>query len=505
MRKIWVGVLLAGLLTGTAQASSGDGAVVRTEAGAVRGTVTSEHRTFQGIPFAAPPVGELRFRSPRPVTPWTDVRDATEPGSRCAQSAGAGTPSTTEDCLYLNVTTPRGTKTSSAKKPVMVWLHGGGNSYGTAADFDAHRLAVGADVVVVTTNYRLGAFGFLGYPGLAGSGTFGIEDQQAALRWVRRNATRFGGDPGNVTIFGESGGAFDVCAQVTSPLSAGLFHRAIAQSGSCSMTWPVHGVIHGSPAGSPWISLRDSQARGVDVATKLGCADVECLRRVPAEALTPHEANANPTAITYGGPALPLHPRQALAQGRFNRVPVLWGNTRDEGRLTAAFGPRPFTEETYRALLTEQFGADAGRIAAEYPSSAHGTPGLAWSAVLTDRVWACGQLADDRLLARRTATYGYEFADRGAPTGFFPFPQDVPGGAFHSSELAYLFDVAGFQAVFTPEQQRLADQMIRAWGRFAATGDPGWARFDGRNVQSLAPGAVRPVDLSEEHHCSFWN
>jgi para-nitrobenzyl esterase len=208
--------------------------------------------------------------------------------------------------------------------------------------------------------------------------------------------------------------------------------------------------------------------------------------------------------VVYGNRVLPQHPAKALADGSFHRVPVLSGNTRDEGRLAAKFSPYPFTEAQYQQFLTG-FGDRAPRIAAEYPSSKYGSPGLAWGAVLTDSVWACNQLADDRLLARRTPTYGFEFADRDAPTGFFgPFPADIPAGAFHSAEVAYLFDVAGFVADFTPAQQRLADEMIKAWGRFAAKGDPGWARFQGSNVQSLVPDASKQSDLAATHNCSFW-
>jgi para-nitrobenzyl esterase len=215
----WMRAVLAVTVVGVVAGSPGTaadgthsgGAIVRTDSGPVRGAVTPEYRTFQGIPFAAAPVGELRWRSPQPPQRWSHIRDATRPGNRCAQGAGAGTPSVHEDCLYLYVTTPRSTG-HGRLRPVMVWLHGGGSSYGTASEFGAHRLAVGGDVVVVTTNYRLGVFGFFGHRTLADSGGFGLEDQQAALRWVRHNAAAFGGDPGNVTLFGESGGAFDVCA-----------------------------------------------------------------------------------------------------------------------------------------------------------------------------------------------------------------------------------------------------------------------------------------------------
>jgi para-nitrobenzyl esterase len=503
-----VAVLLsAGTPAGADSRSTGDGEIVRTDSGPVRGTVSGEYRTFQGIPYAAPPVGDLRWRSPQPPRPWSQPRDATRPGNVCAQNPAGGYPTTDEDCLYLNVTTPRDTSRDRLR-PVMVWVHGAGNSYGSGGDYLAHRLAVRGDVVVVTFNYRLGVFGFLAHPA--------VPDQQAALRWVRRNARAFGGDPGAVTLFGESGGAFDVCGQLTSPGSRGLFHRALMQSGSCASTWPENGVVYGEPASSPWIPQADAVVAGVARAAAVGCADpataagLACLRRVPARELTAGPGRLTPVA--YGNRVLPQRPDRALVAGRFHRVPVISGTTRDEGRLAAAYSPPPFTEEQYQSLLVDAFGDRAARVAATYPSAAHGSPALAWGAVLTDRVWACPQLTDERQLARRTPVYAYEFADRQAPTGYFEFPPDLPPGAFHAADLAYVFDVAGFEAEFTPEQERLADQMIRYWTRFAATGDPNghgspsWERFRGAKAQSLAPGdgGIRPVNLDAEHKCRFW-
>jgi para-nitrobenzyl esterase len=192
-----------------------DPAVVRVEDGLVRGTVADDHRLFQGIPYAAPPVGERRWGSPRPAEPWDGVRDATEAGSPCAQGGDfiGDVPSAEEDCLYLNVTTPRSAGSDTDRQlPVMVWIHGGGFMWGSGGIYGAEKLATQGDVVVVTFNYRLGLFGFLAHPALDGgpaehlSGNLGIEDQQAALRWVRENAAAFGGDPDNVTLFGESAG-----------------------------------------------------------------------------------------------------------------------------------------------------------------------------------------------------------------------------------------------------------------------------------------------------------
>ncbi|MEU3646490.1 carboxylesterase family protein [Lentzea sp. NPDC034063] len=496
MRKRLSLLISAGLLLGlTGVAQAADTGLVRTDSGPVRGTVLADHQQYQGIPYAAPPVGELRWRSPQPVTPWTTPRDATQPGPACAQSAGAGSPSTNEDCLYLNVTTP----SRHGRKPVMVWIHGGGNSYLSGAGFGTNRLAVQGDVVVVTINYRLGFFGFFGHPDLPDSGAYGIEDQQAALKWVQRNAAAFGGDPRNVTVFGESGGAFDVCAHVTSPLSRGLFQKAIAQSGGCSTTWGANGVIHGKPASAPWISKSAAQTDAVALSAQLGCSDVACLRSLPASAFTAIDRGATP--VVTGNRVLPVNPVDALRSGRFNRVPLIWGNTRDEGRLTSATVPEPFD---YNGLLAQAYGAEkAVKIAAEYPVGESAR--LAYGTVLTDSVWACNQLADDRLLSRYTPTYGYEFADRTAPLGYFKdlFSETFPGGAPHTAELAYLFDIPMFD--LDPAQQRLAATLIRDWTTFARTGNPGWATYRTGNVQEYSLGRVGQVNGLTRHNCSFWN
>ena len=196
-------------------------------------------REYLGVPFAAPPVGSLRWAPPQPPAPWSGTHDATHPAKMCAQGTVAN-----EDCLYLNITVPRGPGKRSPK-PVMVWVHGGGLSVGAGSTYDPRRMATEGDVIVVTIDFRLNVFGFFAYEGLAGSGTFGFQDQQAALRWVERNIAAFGGDPHNVTLFGESGGGVGTCAQLTSPAAVGLFDKVIMQSGGCSTSWPRNGAYLG--------------------------------------------------------------------------------------------------------------------------------------------------------------------------------------------------------------------------------------------------------------------
>lgn len=522
-RTLFAAVLLSAFGLGPVAATpvaEAEGAIVATDAGPVQGLVFERYRLFQGIPFAAPPVGDLRWRSPQPVTPWAEPRDATAPGNRCAQAGDAfnGPASETEDCLYLNVTTPR-TASAGGLKPVMVWLHGGGFVGGAGSDIDASRLAVDGDVVVVTTNYRLGVFGFFGHPALEGSAGFGLEDQQAALRWVQRNAAAFGGDPANVTLIGQSGGGTSICAHLISPLAAGLFHRAILQSGGCLGDWPA-GVLPGVPALPAWHAAPEIAAIGAEAAAGIGCDDpataLACLRRLSVAEILP--ASIFFSRPAFGTPVMPADPAQELRDGRFHPLPVLSGHTRDEGTFWAAFQPQPITVDGYQALLAGAFGEQAARVAERYPVDAYATPGLAWSAVVGDRVWACPTLDGHRLFAARAPTFVYRFDDRAAPV-IFPQPPEIPFGAYHASELPYLFDKLGIgmaAAPLNPEQQELSDQMIRYWANFAATGDPNgvdlpaWPVFQPDAppwyVQRLTPGpaGMGPIDVAAEHQCDFW-
>lgn len=503
-----------------------DMTIVQTDLGSVRGTAHPAHRTFQGIPYAAPPVGELRWRSPQPPQPWTEPRDATRPGSPCPQPVGGITGSPgggAEDCLFLNVTTPNSAGPDRCK-PVMVWLHGTGDRSGS--DLDPQRVAIDGDVVFVTLNYRLGVFGNFGHAGLPGSGTFALEDQQAALRWVQRNVAAFGGDPGNVTVFGGSFGGFMACAQLTSPSAAGLFHRVIMLSGPCTISYPAGGSFPGVPEiPSIWRSPAELEALGAQAAATLGCGPdpasaLDCLRQVPAAELAGQSQLF--TQLGYGTPVLPQDPVEELRAGRFHRMPVLTSGTRDEMRFFVALGRdlagQPISPQQYPELLDEAFGPAAAQVVARYPLEAYPTPSLAWSAVLTDRVYAASTFAENRLLAAHTPTYAAEFADRDAPPLAFQFPPDFPGGAYHSSDALYLFGTPSEQeqAGFRPDQRRLSEQMVRYWTNFAHRGDPngpglpGWARFDNADpvpvVQSLAPGpdGIRPVDVIALHQLDLW-
>lgn len=501
-----------------------DPAVVVTRDGAVRGTVTADHRVFQGIPFAAPPVGNLRWRPPQPATPWTGVRDATAPASPCPQEPVAVLPgpsnragSLSEDCLYLNVWTPATHSTTA--RPVFVWFHGGSNVVGAGSDYDGSLLAA-RGIVVVTVNYRLGALGFLAHPALSAdspdraSGDYGLLDQQAALRWVRDNIGAFGGDPRQVTIGGESAGATDTCAHLVSPTARGLFVRAVQQSGSC---------VSGGASSPP--TLAEAQAAGQRFAASVGCAEpataAACLRAVPVSRLLDAEA-ASAWGPNLGPSVLPVAPAVAWAIGQANEVPVLNGSNHDEYRFFTSVnidftGAGPLTPATYAARVGEEFSGAAEAVLAEYPVSAYATPNLAYATLKTDQVFACRARADAILYGASEPVFAYEFDDPQAP----PFVDDpnLPQGAFHAAELAYLF--VGLPLT-SPQQRHLSEVMVGYWSRFIATGDPNghgqptWPRYrpaggpgsrGGRAdlVQRLTPQGASPTsDFAADHHCAFW-
>lgn len=500
-----------GATPGAAAAPTEDPLVVRLDSGLIRGAETAAARTFTGIRYAVPPVGELRWKYPRPVRPWDGVADATEPGNLCPQQ-GAFAEWAAEDCLFVDVTAPK--RHTGEPLPVMVWLHGGGYTRDGGSIYDAQRMASQGDVIVVTVNYRLGVFGYFGHPGLRGSGNFGFADQIAALRWTQRNAAAFGGDPGNVTLFGQSAGAMSACALLTSPASTGLFHKAILQSGSCMLDWGKGIMFPSSPAQEPYASRATVQDTGARLADRLGCAGadaVECLRRKPVDELVPHTQEfAN--HLAYHTPMLPLDPALALRIGLFHRVPVMSGTTRDEMRpfVGGVALNDPITEERFRELLRNSFADEADRVAARYPLSEYLSPAMAWAAITTDASWACDTLTGNRLLARHTPVYAYEFADRTAPNINGIEVPGLPMGAAHASDLPYLFDLGGTN-ILTPEQQALADTMVGYWTTFARTADPNgvetppWPRFDGGGaVLRLDQNAVAPAPYGADHHCDFW-
>jgi para-nitrobenzyl esterase len=422
----------------------------------------------------------------------------------------------------------------------MVWLHGGGFSGGTANTYDPRRLVLEGDVIVITVEFRVNIFGYFGYFGyseLKGSGVFGLQDQQAALRWIRRNIKAFGGDPNNVTLFGESGGAIATCAHLISPGSKGLFQKAILQSGAVTTSWPINtpSMKTTAPHGTFWRPLEEVEKGGANLAARLGCSErkgaagvLECLRALPMSKLLSDSQEFGTAA--YGGPTLPLYPPAALKEGRFSAVPVLSGYNRDECRGMASgmqlmAGGQPMSEEDYHTLLEDAFGDRRKEVEVRYPRSRYASAALAWSAIYTDRMFVFPQLEANRAMAQRALVFAYEFADPHAP-GLIPFLPGFPSGASHSGELAFLFDLSdnlpldittGKRIPLTDSQKALAHTMIRYWAQFARTGNPNrngvphWPRFQPNDakpqVQFLAPGpqGIGPrTDRAVAHQCEFW-
>ncbi|GAA4235070.1 carboxylesterase family protein [Actinomadura meridiana] len=497
-----------------------------TDKGPVRGTVGTNHREFLGIPYASPPV---RWGSPQPAKHWRSLRDATKPGNACAQNAGffGEKASDSEDCLYLNVTTPR-RATNNKRLPVMVWIHGSGFRNGSGALYRPQEMAVRGDVIVVTVNYRLGIFGFLDHPSLDGgpaknrSGNFGLEDQQAALRWVRGNAAAFGGDARNVTVFGESAGGVSTCSQLTSPGAKGLFQRAIVQSGPCTVeNWPDwDGTLE--PAGG-WLPRPRSKAerQGQTVAAKLGCPTpataATCLRALPRSKLL-KESEYGFAPVYGGGGVLPDSPKKALLKGKFAKVPVMYGMTRDEYRTFEAaqqlMGVPPLTDEKdYATRVRAYVGTEkAPKVLAQYPLRDYASPSEAWSALVTDATFARSVTDLGHSIAKRVPTYAYEFADAHAPWVKNVETPGFPTGAFHAAELQYQFDTDYFdERRLNTAQRHLAHQMMSYWTRFAHTGNPNgpdtptW-REGATTTQVLAPGkgGIRRINFAKEHKYTFW-
>ena len=410
--------------TVTATATPSDPLLVLTDKGPVRGVAGPGVRRFLGIPYAAPPVGERRWRSPVPPEAWTEVRDATEPAAFCPQvvpflNVSAGS----EDCLVVNVVTPDPPPPTPA--PVMVWIHGGAFNTNDGRQLiggtEGGVIASTSGAVVVTLNYRLGQLGFLAHPALSaedpghpGSGNFGIEDQIAALQWVQRNIAAFGGDPNDVTIFGESAGGWSVCILLASPAAGGLFQRAIVESGLCTQ---------------PLSDLTEAERQGQRFAELLGCSDapdvLACMRAAPADqviATLPSDPNVVFGKGEYGtwfpvvdGNVIPQPLEDLFRAGEFNRVPVLIGSNRDEGTLfvAQAFDEQgaPLAADQYRDALAyfvpDPAAADA--VAARYPLEAYPVPGAALAAAFGDGFLACPTIDTASLLAPYVPTYLYQF------------------------------------------------------------------------------------------------
>ncbi|MGA5821714.1 carboxylesterase/lipase family protein [Kitasatospora sp. NPDC094028] len=476
---------------------------VETADGVVRGRRAPRALQWRSIPYAAAPVGELRFRAPQPVRPWTGVRDATRFGNAAVQRRNpmVGLRPTGEDCLTLNVTAPL--EDSTRPRPVMVFLHGGSYVFDTANRYPGDSLAARGDVVVVALNYRLGGLGYVDFSEFSTDerpleSNLGLRDQLAALRWVRRNIAAFGGDPDNVTLFGESSGADAALTLLSTPAAAGLFHRAIAQS----------------PA-ADWAAVTAEEARRFArrLLGHLGAAPDAAAQALTAaaakdlcqatERAVRDTVRANPGGYPIGpvidGDLLPRAPLDALTDGSAQPLPLIVGTNRDENTL-GQFDPTvPTTEPVLRAAL-ERCGADPDRIAAVYPGYPKRSAALRLS---TDFVLWRPMQAVLEGHSGRAATYCYRF-------DFAPRALHLAGlGAIHGIELLPVFGgvdsapvrlltLAGGRQGFRAVQ----DEVQEHWLAFARTGRPldSWPAYtvEQRNTRIIDHPARTEVDPQRE-------
>ena len=517
--KIWLAVVcIVGLAASSALAAALS-ATVTTKQGTLTGTVTNDYREFLGVPYAAPPVGALRFMPPvDPADYPGGALTAQTPATACTQlGAGPGAPAIlNEDCLYLNIYTPLKRK----NLPVMVWIHGGGFINGAGSQYVGATLAKKGDVIVVTINYRLGVFGFLATPDLAAepgntSGNYGILDQQKALSWLKTNIANFGGDSNNITIFGGSAGAVSVATHIASPTSAGLFQRAIMES-------PLPGYV---------TATKDQNyAVGASIVGALGCTNAAvvlenaCLRAASVDDLnnitpTIYMAQGMPTLpkVTIDGVTLETRIDWAIASGDFNQVPVLMGANEKEGAFLWAQTGITLDANSYVATVDAVYGALGPLVLATYPfpDPAYSDANDAFAALMGDSVVAC----PTRTLIRQLTTagvpvYAYYFTDPEAPKDFPTLPGNMPT---HGSEVLYVFQdtVPGFTdaSALSPAQLKLSDKIISYWTNFARSGNPkgspDWEEYSNKEdtfleLTSGKHGIKENTTYKAEHFCGFW-
>ncbi len=500
---------------------------VRVASGLLAGTLDLDGtvRVFKGVPYARPPTGALRWRAPQAAERWDGVRPADHFGPRSVQPERPATAigyfgpeAESEDCLYLNIWTAA--PAPDARTPVMVWFHGGAYAVGSGAlpIFDGARLARHG-VVVVTVNYRLGRLGFLAHPELSreapyrASGNYGLLDQLAALQWVQHNIAAFGGDPGRVTIFGQSVGATSVHCHMSSPLATGAFHRAIGQSG---------GSLEGSMA-----TLETAERAGAALVRALGAGSIEELRARPAREVQLGRPGGGLNAVydssdagalsrdtawaNIDGHVLPASPYDIFAQGRQNDVPLITGATADEGATL----PGVATLAAHRAHAEAEFGAAAASFLKLYPAATDAEAEAASRRATGERnfTWQTWLWATTQARTGRAPCYHYHFS-RVPPRPLAPGGGDAsrPLGAFHTAEIPYVFDHLEVRDwPWQAADRTLADAMSAYWVNFAATGDPNggnprWPRFDADGARIMHFGdQIGAGAHPAAERVRFWN
>jgi para-nitrobenzyl esterase len=490
-----VRVMIASLVTLAMSAPSVAQSKVETTAGVVGGMTTGDGRIriFKTVPYAAPPVGVLRWQAPRPPMPWAGVRDATRFGPRCLQGRifdDIVFDELSEDCLTLNLWTPA--KAAGDRLPVMVWIHGGGFQAGAGAEprHDGEAFAR-QGIVLVSINYRLGVFGFLAHPELTresgrdASGNYGLLDQVAALEWVRDNIAAFGGDPANVTIFGESAGSLSVSALMASPVARGLFQKAIGQSGA----------YFSGPAGPlPLRPLAASEQQGAAFGASLAAESLSALRALPGEQVLQAALKAQPWfAPAIDGYVLLEDVALTFAKGQQAPVPLLAGWNADEIRAGVVLAREQPTSGSFGADVRRRFGDHADAVLKAYPATTDAEALESAAALASDLFMghATWKWIETHARTGRAPVYRYSF-DRKIPVPPGHTVNGVPAtaediGARHAGEIEYVFGVLdrALPAVpWTPGDRRLSETMTKYWANFARRGDPNggdlpaWPRFD---------------------------
>jgi para-nitrobenzyl esterase len=492
---------------------------VRTADGPVCGTVSHSVTEWLGIPYAAPPVGALRWRPPQPPAPWKSALPATSFGNQCVQYfplPGSPARGGSEDCLFLNVSAPHNARAGS-NLPVLVHIPGGGFVMDGNGNEDTTLLASAGDDVVVSINYRLGIFGFLAGTAFGPhSGDYGLQDQQAALRWVQQNIAEFGGDPRNVTVYGESAGASSVCDLIASPAAAGLFQRGIIASGEYNTLLGTPAPLETQDCKSGLPSQKEADAAGAGFAAAAGCpaaVDVaSCLRALPVATLLSatgfgyQDGGHGTVSPTVNGLTLTTSLRKALQTGQVNRVPVIAGTDRDEDLFGTAA-----TAAQYVQLIGTRYGRYAPRVLALYPLSRFDDPAIAFRTVAADSDTVCPSLVTDQDLARLMPVYAYENDDDDIP----PYASGPASSAAGASHVGGWF-LSPASPSLDADQQALQNEEVASVTHFARTGNPGapgtppWPQFgQSQSEMTLAPAgdsAVRPAWQTEAlHNCGFWD
>ncbi len=504
---------MAGLAFGVLCLSSGAAGQVRTEAGAVEGSTSTDGKIqiFRGIPYAAPPVGALRWKEPQPVAAWQGVRKATEFGARCMQGNVFGDmvfrdAAPSEDCLYLNVWTPKAS--SDAKLPVMVWIYGGGFQAGATSEprQDGEHLAH-KGVVVVSMNYRLGIFGFFSHPDLTkesphhASGNYGLQDQAAALQWVRKNIAAFGGDSENVTIFGESAGSFSVSALMASPISKGLIHRAIGESGAFfGRTLPAK-------------PLADSEQDGAKFSQAIGADSLEKLRAIGSQEML-DDASKDKNSFRFGpnvdGYFFPESPVEIYAKGNQAHVALLAGWNHDEGNYHMFFGADAATKENFAKKAGVTFGEKAPDILKAFPADTDEQAKTSADLLSTAGFIGYGtwKWIEAQSKVDGVPVYRYEFDQAppaAAPAAGSTTPASAdPPRAYHSAEIEFVFGMLDSKKLpWRPEDYELSEQMGTYWTNFAKTGDPNssglpkWPRYGEKNSHDVMHLVAKPHETAD--------